>query len=128
MKHPHPHPDPEPVDPKELRRQYVARFGSLTLPEARGASPDELALALAACASAGLPEPIITVEDVVPPPPELPRTVEVYTFAHFRYPQVQIRATLDEVAAYPERIIQLAKNAGIRADSLPLTDDPPIAA
>lgn len=118
------HPAP---DPREVRRQNMARYGSTMTPLSVPVNPDELAIALSACASAGLPDPIVTLTTVTPEPPALPYDIDVYTFCHFRFPQVQVRATVTEVANFPNRIIQLAKNAGVRSDSLTATDDPPIA-
>lgn len=118
---------PPAPDPREVRRQNMARFGTTMTPTQQVADPALLASALAMCASAGLPDPVITTEVVSPPEGGLDYNVNTYTFVHFRTPPVSCRVTEDQLALYPERVVQLCKNAGIRSDSLPITDDPPIA-
>ena len=116
------HPAP---DPREVRRQNLARFGSTMTPGLQTADPALLASALSMCASAGLPDPVVTIESVTDGATTI--DVEVYTFVHIRIPGLSFRTTQDEIALYPERIIQLCKGAGIRTDSLAIVDDPPIA-
>ena len=112
-KHNHEHEHVPPPDLKEIRRQNMARYGTLTVPEPTAATPEEIAHGLAMCLSAGLPEPV-DVEGVT------------YVFTHFRLPGLQFRCPVDDVAINWERVIQVCKNAGIRADQVPALDDPPI--
>jgi len=125
-KHDKTHKKPPAPDLREVRRQLMAQIGALALPDQQAADPTLLAAGLNMCASAGLPDPVITVESVSDGVNVL--DVTVYVFTHFRIPQLACRVTEDEMALYPDRIVQICKNAGIRADSLAITDDPPIAA
>lgn len=117
------HPVPT-VDPRELRRRNLARFGTTMTPGLQTADPALLASALSMCASAGLPDPVITIESVTEGATTI--DVEVYTFVHIGIPHLALRATQDEVALYPERLIQICKGAGIKTSSLPIVDDPPV--
>lgn len=117
------HPAP---DPREVRRQNLARFGSTMTPGLQTADPALLASALSMCASAGLPDPVVTIESVTDGATTI--DVEVYTFVHIQIPQLSFRTTQDEVALYPEQVIRICKGAGIKSASLPIVDDPPIVA
>lgn len=123
----HKKPVPPPLTPREQRRLNLAHYGTTLTPEPHAVDPALLTAGLNACASAGLPEPTILQEAYGPP--EDGTFATIYVFVHIRVPQLQFRAEETVIAAYPERVIQVCKSAGIKTDSLAATDDPePLAA